>query len=379
MSLVSSSKELDLLVSVGSGNVYGAVVELRKGTKPHILHTFESKFPIKKTTDSEAIVAHMLGAVHTTVTELMSENKSRIKTAHVVLASPWFSSATKILSDQKSEPVTVTDKLLQSMADSYIQETFGGKSASSLQSSGLQSIERSVFDIRLNGYDTEHPQGKTAQTIDLSVYVSVSPEAINKKIESELYTIVHPARIVFHTFPFIAQSALRSLFSEQSDFVLVDIGAEITDIVVVRRGSIHSLVSFPMGAHQLVRSVAIHFETEPELATSMLALYAKQVAEVDVQEKIKKLVTAFGEEWGIAFAQALQEGKEHEHFIPQKAFFVSHPSMTQVFHDIIGLHISDTTPITSEGLAQFVEHNPHEVPTAFAILETLYINSNFSS
>ncbi len=370
-----SSKEHDLVLSIGSGSgsVYGAIVEFQKSVHPNILFTHESKFPIKKTVTAESLTSHMLGSLHTVVTELGKKHKRKIRTVHIVFASPWFSSTSKYLSIKKPEEFEVTEKMVEKLTEEYVQKI---AEYATLTKSVI--IEKTLSDIKLNGYEVKEPYGKTAKTIDVSVYVSTAPEEINKKIESEIYPIIHPNSIQFHTFPFVAQNVTRALFSPKDDFALIDIGSEISDVLIIRRGSIYSLASFPVGCNHLARNVAIHLETEPELASSMIGLYAKDAANEEVAEKIKKLVLAFGEEWGMAFSSSVNQNDNLlNHFIPQRAYFASNPNTLKIFNDIIGKQIPNVTPLSRESLSQFVRFDSNEPPNVFMIIEAIYLSAHF--
>ncbi len=369
------SKEQDLIISIGSGSgsVYGAIVEFEKNQPPYILFVHETKFPIKKSVTADSLTSHMLGSLHTVVSELGKKHKKKIRTVHVVFASPWFSSFAKPLSIKKDELFTVSEKTIGKMTTEYITKI---AEYAALTKSVI--IEKTLSDIKINGYEIQEPYGKEANELDLSVYVSTAPEEINKKIESEIYSVIHPDSIRFHTFPFAAQSVTRTLFSPKDDFALVDIGSEITDVLIIRRGSIHSIASFPLGSNHIARNVATHFETEPELASSMLGLYSKDVAEEDVRQKISNLVDAFAEEWGMEFSRSVNGGGDElvGHFTPQRAYFASNPETVKILSDIISKQIPNVVPLSRESLSQFVRYDGNEPPNVFMILEAIYLSTH---
>ena len=146
-------------------------------------------------------------------------------------------------------------------------------------------VEKNVSHVRLNGYETANPYGQTAETLDISVYASLAPVITKEQIESEIYTIIHPQKIIFHTFPFVAWNVLEMLFCKsKEDVVFVDIGSETTDLLIVRRGSIEKSGSLPIGVNHLNRKIAVGLDTYPELAHSLVNVYAADL----VEESIKK-------------------------------------------------------------------------------------------
>lgn len=370
-----SQKEFDLVLSIGSGSgsVYGAIVEFENDAHPAILATHESKFPIKKSVTAESITSHMVGALHTVVSELSKKHKRKIRTAHIVFASPWFSSSSKSLSLNKPKEFVVNEKVIDKLTDDYVQ-----KIAEYAAMTKSVIIEKTLSDVRLNGYEIRDPFGKSAKNLDVSIYVSTAPEEINKKIESEIYSVIHPSAIKFHTFPFVAQNVTRSIFSPQDDFAFVDIGSEISDVLIVRRGAIYSQASFPIGSNHLARKIATHLETEPELAASMLSLYSSDTASDEVNSKIKKVVEAFAEEWGIGFTHSVnRDDKSFGSFVPQRAYFASNPTTHKVYVDIISRQIPDVVPLSRESLSQFVRFDGSEPPNVFMIIEAIYLSAHY--
>ncbi|MEK7390883.1 MAG: hypothetical protein AAB635_01965 [Patescibacteria group bacterium] len=373
-SFIGSSKEHDLVLNIGSGSVYGAIVEFQKSAPPKILFTHESRLPLKSNVAADNLISHMLDALHSVVIGLGRQHKKRIRRAHVVLASPWFSSFSKVLSIKEQSPFVVTDKTIEKLAVEHINSVSKDVIASS-----SSIIEKALSDIRLNGYETKEPYGKSAKTLDVSVYASAAPKETNKKIESKIYQVIHPGSISFHTFPFVAWNVLRSLFAPKDDFIFVNIGGELSDVFIVRRNSIRAFASFPIGRNHLTRKAALHFETQPELASTIVNLYTNDTAETALREKIKTLVNAFGEEWNHGFLRAIKEMEAtQDYFLPQRAFFVSTPNTSVIFCDIIGKQIPNVTPLSRENLSQFVGFDSGESPSVPIILEAIYINGHFS-
>ncbi len=372
-SVLSSSKEYDVIISVGSGSVYGAIVEFEKNSPAKILCVRESEFPVKEKIQAEELSTFMLSSLHKTITELAHDHKKKIKNTHVIFASPWFSSFSKSIHIEKPEAFNVQEKTIEKLIAEQFSEIFK-------EVSGGSSIivEKALSHIKLNGYQTAAPYGKMAKTLDVSVYASVIPAIIREKIESEIYTVVHPHSIILHTFPFVAWDVIMTLFSPKEDFIFVDIGSEVTDALVVLRGAIHSLVSFPVGKNHLVRKVALATESTPELATSMISLFASDTVDAPTKEKMSALVEAFGQEWTIRFLSAIHETKEIEHFLPQRAYVVSDQKISDLFSGIIIKQIPNTISLSRENLSQFVEFGSGETPNIFIALGAIYCNARFA-
>lgn len=362
-------KEHDAVLIIGSSHVSGAIVEQHGKNKPKILVTHESYFPVKSSTNSKVLTTHMLSAVHLCLSSLHKSHKRNIRTIQVVLASPWFSSFSKTISIKKPEPFLVNQKTV----DSLVEEYFDSLSKSHADSQNFL-VEKNMSHIRLNGYETANPYGHMAETVDISVYASLAPVAVKEQIESEIYTVLHPGMVSFHTFPFVAWNVLNSMFSPKEDIAFIDIGGETTDLLVVRRGAIQKSASLPIGINQLNRKIAAGLDTYPELAHSLISIYAAGIAEDGLATKIKTLATAFSEEWSAHFFQIFDE-KSQEYFLPQKAYITSDRHIQTVFSEVIKKQIPDVVTLKRHEIAQFVDYAEIGEPSIFLVLAAVYAST----
>lgn len=368
MQSLSLLKEHDIVLTIGSGHVSGAVIEFSKSSKPRILFTHESHFPVKNDVDAESLTMYMLSAVHRCLSVLHKNHKHKIKTVGIVLASPWFSSFSKTIAIKKPVPFLITKKIIDELVSEYFDDL-------SKKEAGVKNflVEKNVSHVRLNGYETANPYGQTAETLDISVYASLAPVITKEQIESEIYTIIHPQKIIFHTFPFVAWNVLEMLFAPKEDVVFVDIGSETTDLLIVRRGSIEKSGSLPIGVNHLNRKIAVGLDTYPELAHSLVNVYAADLVEESIKKRIQTFVSAFGEEWGLQFFQIFDTSDGAGHFLPQRAYFVSDKYMHTVFNEVIKKQIADTVVLKRDNLSQFVDFKEGSEPNVFLILAAIYV------
>ncbi len=366
-----SSKEHDLVIFIGSGGVSGSVVQFTKGLLPKIELTHESQFPVKEKITAESLSTHMFAALQTVVKTLHEKHRKRIHTVSIVLASPWFSSFSKQVSLKSESAFVVSQKMIEKLVDEQIKSI----SKNNIGDTDVL-IEKIPSHIKLNGYETINPYGKSAKSIDLSVYAGITSEDLCKKIDSEIHTLIHPTAVTFHSLPFVAWNVIVPLFAPKEDFIFIDIGSEVSDVLVVRHGSISSVISLPLGKNHLVRNVAVHFDTHPELAGTLINLYASDTADAEMKEKMKALVAAFGEEWRLCLQTAVQEkGSDHEHFLPQRSFFISDQNISAVFKDILEKQTPNTISLSRSNLSQFAEFGTDEMPNIFVALSSIYIHN----
>lgn len=368
----SKSKEYDLIINIGSGNVSGAILELRQSVKPKIVCFHSFSFMVGKDLKSERLENHMLGAMQRVVSILTHEFKKKIKKTHIIFSSPWFLPFSKLVEIKKDQPFAVSQKIIQKL----ITEEITGAIKTSVDNDSTL-IENAISHIKLNGYETRNPYSKLAKTVDVSLYASTVPIKIRKKIESELYRMIHPASIEFHTFPFVAWNSVVSLFNPKEDFLLINVGGEVSDILITRRGAISASLSFPIGINHILRKTALYFESEIEFAHSMLNLYSTDSAETGLKNKIQSLISAFGEEWILHFEQSVKkaESSDQESFLPQKVFLITKSNFIKIFNDVICKRTQNIVAPDPESLSQFLEFSNGNIPNTLIAISAIYLNS----
>ncbi len=125
----------------------------------------------------------------------------------------------------------------------------------------------------LNGYQTSKPYGKQTKSIEISIFLSMISKEVETKTRKVLEKIFHSHTIAFHSFALTSFSAIRDIFHSEEDFLLVDVGGEVTDVSLVRRGILLETVSFPTGKNFLLRSVVLDLNTIPEEAHTLIRMF----------------------------------------------------------------------------------------------------------
>lgn len=366
MSFGVFSNKRDLLLVVGSSSVSGAIVDF-SNPRPRIVHTHEFAFPVKTEVNSADLSNQMLSALHSVISGLHKEHKNKIDTAHVILSSPWFSSYSKPFEYQSPNVFKVTQDKLEELVSGQVN--FENKK----ELLGSENIERAVTQIKINGYVNSSPIGKTTKSISASVYVSSTQQVLKDKVESEITTVLHPHSISFYTLPFTTWNVMSGLFSKNNDFALVDIGGEITDLLISRQGHINSMVSFPFGKNHLSRRIALNFNVQPEIANSLLNLFSDNSLEIGISEKLKKLVLSFGNEWVENVLHGLRTDDEQtSDSLPHKIYLTTDSRSPKVFSEIIKERFSEPFVITRETLSNFVDYDGKDLPDPNIAIGVVY-------
>jgi hypothetical protein len=97
------------------------------------------------------------------------------------------------------------------------------------------------------------------------------------------------------------------MFHNTDDFVFLDVGGEISEISVVKKGLMLETASFPAGFRSLVRKVARDFAVTYAEAESLLKIHADGNADENLKAKILPVIAEATKEWSATFHALLSE------------------------------------------------------------------------
>ena len=241
----------------------------------------------------------------------------------IIFSSPWFVSETRAVRVRKEQQWEVTRSFLDELR-AHEEARFLREKQHHLDPlrGTAAPIEHAFMKLELNGYGTRAPVGKTTRSLYGALYMSLGVRRVLHEIEEMLLHCWGDRHVSFHTFPLVALTALRPLVNTEEGFVLVHIGGEITEIVLLRDHAIEALASFPVGAHLAVRALAGSSRTTPHEAQSTISLYfAKRLNKSDA-ERVARILSEAREEWCARVKTAIDSFGE-DTLLPQTFFVIS--------------------------------------------------------
>ncbi len=226
------------------------------GTKVSVLASTRLFSELKEDINIERFVEQTITQLANVIATLKSADNHHPKYIQVILASPWFISQTRTIVYNKTTDFVCTQKLIDSLIDKEIafiiendMERFGSMGKDAL------IIEKQLSMIKLNGYSTGKPFGKKAQSLELSLVVTVSPKAIVERFKNELEKGYGHCPIGFTTSPYATFVASRDFLGAKDELMVIDVGEEITDVAFVKNNLFLYQHSFPIGMYELYRSL----------------------------------------------------------------------------------------------------------------------------
>lgn len=274
-------RRLMLLLEVQSSLVRGSLVlSGRDGAQPTILFSQSLDIAYKPNASSTYYVKSTLDDVELMVDSILrnlsliahgqaapKDIPSRIDEVHFVLSSPWVISQAKTVTVSFERDTEVdAERIHKILEDERSVAGFDAKAQ-------METIEEKVFDVRLNGYSVANWKGKSARTLDVTYALSIGSNDSMKRLRDAVSKIASGKRVSFHSSLLLQYMSLRGAHIPADPCLLVHAHGELTDMVVVRRGTCSFFGSYPTGANTIIRKIAEATHTDKKTAGSLLSLY----------------------------------------------------------------------------------------------------------
>lgn len=357
----------ECIIDIGSASIGVCILEKGK-LQPVVGKTVRT--PISRGTE-EAKAA----IVDLTVQAVAKSLESFHKTAspqfvRVVLASPWYDAKIRTITTKSERPVRVTTETVVRTVKQY----FAQKNESTQQ--GRTLLESVVSQAYVNGYPTAIKEALVGTSLRVNHYSSEADTQFVNQVTAAVKKTFPNAKVSFHSFAFVAFAALRALRDEEN-FVLLDVGGEITDVGVAHHDGFRFIGTFPIGTLSIIRAVAQGGSVGD--VASRLTLYAKNELSNDENAAVGGKFSAASEEWKKNF-KSLLETAAGEVAVPQTTFLFGDPEQLQWLESFIsathGAFSIRAIPVPPDFFQPFVVIEEEAFYDSFLCVESLYFHRN---
>ncbi len=350
--LTSSKTENALLVDVGNGTISAGLVVFEKDAKPKFVYIIKKFFAVNENPSALNMEIEMNTLLDETLPVLIKKGfenkywigkKKDITRVLVSFSSPWFLSKTKSIHLKGEKEFTITNKFLEDILNketTLLKDELKTNDAETT----FEVIERSIVHSKINGYILDNTIGKSTKTFDASLYMSVVEAKFIRKILETIQKHTHLSKdkISVNTFPLISFTVVRDLFTQESNFVLMDVTGEVTDITLVRGDIIEKIVTIPSGRNFILRQIAKTLNVSNEIAESSLKLYIAKKLDESMLLKISDVLVSVEKEWAIYIENALLELCP-DMVLPNSLFLTTDEDVANVYTDFLSIQKQDAT------------------------------------
>ncbi len=383
---VSQKNHFFLVLDVGNGTVACALAE--SGVKPKILHNVRAPFDIFESPDPTRLVQDLPALIDEVLSKTIKDGlkKAKIKkieTVLVTVSSPWFALKTKNLELSKDKPFIISEEFINDVLKK--EEEIFKKELLGSGGGNFTIIEKSIVHAKINGYTLDRMIGQRTKSLSSFLYLSVIEDRVKDILVSTILKHINMPRdkILIHTFPLVSFSTVRDIFPGNSNFVLMDVSADVTDLTLVIDDSISKSISFPSGRNFILRQIAKDLGSSMEVALSTLHLYNDEKINEDLRSKVDKVFFNVEKEWSIYFENAPMELSE-KMLLPNLVYLTADNDVSGIYMQFLKLAKTDSTSnfrknmnivkVDSESLANYCDYAPFVKKDEFTEIGTIFCN-----
>jgi hypothetical protein len=380
----AEENSLGLVFDIGSSSVGAALFVLGVSKIPKIIFSTREYIILEQKTDFEKLLSLTADALEKVAASSAAAGLGVPSKIFCTLSSLWYISQTRHIIFKKTADFVFTNKLADSLIAkeiSVFEEEY--KDQNTLSGNKMRPIEIKTIRTTLNGYETGNPINQKAKELEITIFISLSPEQILEKFEASIARVFHSQKITFSSFVATSFAVVRDMFVEQQNFLLFDISGEVTDISMVKDNILRESISFPMGRNFMLRGVASALQVSLDEAKSLISLYSDGHAAEGTKEKLDPVLNKLKAAWLRKFQESIST-ISNDISIPATIFITVNKEFAQFFSEIIETDQFNQYALTESKfaiifldtkvfhkVAQFEENVTRD---PFLILETVYVN-----
>ncbi|MEI6528268.1 MAG: hypothetical protein WCO10_01175 [bacterium] len=324
-----------LVYDIRGGSVGVSIVKFVAGPGFDVLKSVRQPISISNNISTDQYIRQMGSALEKASAEIQKhlieinltrpKAKIRVDRGFIFFSSPWSASQTMVYRYTTDNDTIITpsflDKIFKEESAKLRSSLSGAKIFTDINSVG-DVIEKKIIQAKINGYVMEDILNKPAQDLELSIYLTVVPQQIISQIENSISRHFIVDEYYLHSLSLPLYTVTRDLYPHKDDFVLVEIGYETTEIMIVRDKVIAGHASIPMGRNFFIKEVASKMKVGPEIANSMISLHCKGECDAGATavfgDTLKSLVDIWSNKIKEVFSKYIEEM-----YIPKSVFFVA--------------------------------------------------------
>ena len=346
--------EYAVILNVGSASVVLTLAKLNSNSPPQIVYS--KKVPVNFLLDvnfeafwrcAKNSIEKAFKDLHKNYIRRQTAGKKlpfKAKRALCIFASPWFVSQTRLVTVERDKPFEVSEEIFNKLFENE-KKMFEKQISTGVKNQEMKEkkqdfgsvaefIEHINIKTFLNGYYTAKPLGKRAKKMRMYVYLSMADGRVKRDVEKMFGDYFGGADLSFHTFPYAAFRVIEELLEPKKDFIFTDVGGEVSDLSLVRKGILERVITLPLGENLLVRRISSSLKTSLREAKSRFNRYWRKELSKAEEEKVREVVEAVNSNWKYTFTKVFEKALEKGP-LPQDIFVVGNENIVQGVSQIL--------------------------------------------
>lgn len=369
-------EEIVAVLEISSGGVSGALFLKDQKKLPFVLATASTKIRIRESVDASMLQKEILAAVDHICSELQTRAIVKPSKIYCIMSTPWAHGELRSIHVKKEKEFHFTEVYAQKLIASEI-----AKLQEEIKKD-LQIIDKKITKVSLNGYNVKSPHGQKTTAVVLEMFLSFAYKSFVQDLEDKIHKTFKSK--IFFTSQMLADFVFaRDFMSVSKDALILNIGAEITEVVLVKGEYMTSTAFFPYGANNLIRNMAIKLGKTIAETESLFRLYNDNSLDVQSEELVERGIKFTTDMWQSGLKQVLLEMLPNRH-LPETVFLFARDEVAtclyskisnQSFPEFTTGHTEfDVIIPSTKTLHDFYDKAEIAKPDSNILIKTIYIN-----
>jgi hypothetical protein len=285
----SASKKIIAVADVGSGSAAVALLVIQKNAPATVIAVSRTILALEERASdatAKAIVSSLI-EVGTKALALYAESSYKdhaIKSIYAIIRAPWARSKTERASSIFEKDTRITDAMISALAQQAV--------AADTELDRSRIFESAVIRVELNGYPTGAPVGKAARSLSTIVLISDCEGAIRSGLDETMQQLFPDTKMILRSGARALLSAVKD--KAGSDYVILDIEGEASNVIVVRDGLATEHLLIPEGVRSILKRVSekglpeetlslLRMMQRDESSTEAISAIGASVARVEIE------------------------------------------------------------------------------------------------
>lgn len=266
-SLGQNKVRYGVLIDIGSGSVLVSIIASDPAkTYPDIIWSKREYTPLRHINQVADSAKSVMTSLMNVLMALDSEGRKaffektgeqKLKNIQVTISAPWSYTVTKTISYENNEEFdvsfTLIEELLRTAQQKAQEEMLENQKANNL---GLEIVARTTIQVMANGYPIEITGKQKALSLKVAEASAVVQEYLIKAINDLQEKMFPGTTIKKYSFMLPYFYIIRDINSTTSEYCLVDITYESTEIGIVRDGILNYCTHSPYGSFSIAREIS---------------------------------------------------------------------------------------------------------------------------
>jgi hypothetical protein len=246
-----------------------------------------------------------------------------ISSIHILWGAPWYLPEFVDIHYEQTKNFNFTEKLLQKFIKNVIEKK---------EQIDFEIIEKNIATILINGYEIDNPFQQKTKDVKICLSLSKISEETKANIENIISNKLHCDTIHHHSHVNVFHSFLKNYYYSNQNYVLIDIGGEITEMAIVRNSFLKTYLTIPIGSHLFVREFSKKINHDLHSTFSHLDLLVKDGLKPGVRRKLQNIFESIYDQYLEIIKNTLTNQKITN--FPNKFYIFCDQKNTEIFKKV---------------------------------------------